>query len=64
MKRKIIALLAALGLVPASAFAQWTPLIQSTAFDGIKTDMLTATNGIILLLLIIVGLALLMKVFR
>ncbi len=66
MTGKIWKSLAALLLLPASASAtfSWDPLIQSTYFDGIKTDMMTTVNGIILVALIIVGLGMLLKVFR
>lgn len=64
--RKFWKPLAVLLLLPASASAafSWEPLIQSTYFDGIKTDMMTTVNGIILVALIIVGLGMLLKVFR
>lgn len=64
--RKFWKPLAALLLLPASALAAfvWDPLIQSTYFDGIKADMMTTVNGIILVALIIVGLGMLLKVFR
>ena len=66
MKKKIFAALTAL-LVPAQAFAlgeTWTPLISASDFTGIRTDLLTAVGGIIMLLLIIAGVALLSKIFR
>ncbi len=40
----------------------WTPMISSTFFDGVQTDMLTAAAGILGLALIIFGLAMLMRV--
>lgn len=47
------------------AFAStYTPLISSTMFDGVRTDVNTAATGIITILIIILGLALLVKVFR
>lgn len=64
--KKMFAAAAAALCIPGSAFAAWSwePLIQSTYFDGIKTDMLTSVNGIVLVALIILGLGLLLKVFR
>lgn len=41
----------------------YTPLITSTMFDGIRTDVNTAAAGIIGILIIIVGLGILVKVF-
>ena len=43
------------------AMAAYTPLIVSTDFDGIRFDVLTVAGGVISILLVIVGLALLMK---
>lgn len=63
MKKRILAALTAL-LVPAQAFAQWTPLITSSVFEGPRTDMLTAVGGIITLLLIIAGIGYLSRIFR
>lgn len=66
MKNRILAALTAL-LVPAQAFAfgeSWTPLIESSFFSGIRSDLLVAVAGIISLLLIIAGVALLSKLFR
>ena len=40
----------------------WTPLITSTYFDGITTDLKTAVGGIVLLLFIILGLGILYRV--
>jgi hypothetical protein len=40
----------------------WTPLVSTTMFDGIKTDMLTATGGIMMLVLIVVGGGILLRV--
>ena len=52
-----------LGL-PSLACAEWVPIITSADFTGIKGDVGTAVAGIISILLIIVGVGLLMKVFR
>jgi len=41
---------------------EWTPLISSSLFDGIKADMLTATGGIMMLCLIVVGGGILIRV--
>lgn len=54
----------AMGYYPSTAFAvEWTPLISAADFVGIRSDLLTTAGGIISLLLIIAGLALLYKVF-
>ncbi len=42
----------------------WTPMIPSTFFDGVRTDMLVAAGGILGLGLIIFGIAMLMRVIR
>ena len=41
----------------------YTPLISSTMFDGVRTDVNAAATGIITILLVIVGLGLLVKIF-
>ncbi len=41
---------------------EWTPMLSSTFFNGVRTDMLTAAAGILGLALIIFGLAMLMRV--
>lgn len=41
----------------------WEPLIASTAFDGIQTDMLTAAAGILSLALIIVAIGAIYRIF-
>jgi hypothetical protein len=43
-------------------FFAWTPLIDSSAFDGIKGDVLTASGGILAVLLVIIGVGLLVRV--
>ncbi len=60
MKKRLLIILAPL-VVPSLAFAEWTPLISSTAFDGIKADLLTMVGGIITLFFIIFGLVMLMR---
>ena len=39
----------------------WTPMISSTFFDGVQSDMLVAAGGILGLALIIFGLSMLMR---
>jgi hypothetical protein len=63
MKKKFAAALASL-LLPAPAFAAWTPLITASDFTGIHTDLLVAVAGVISLFLIIAGVHVLVKVFR
>lgn len=60
MKKRLLIVLAPL-VVPSMALAEWTPLISSTAFDGIKADLLTMVGGIITLFFIIFGLVMLMR---
>jgi hypothetical protein len=48
-------------LVPQHVYAEWTPLIQATDFDGIKTDVLSTAAGVVTILLIIVGLGILIR---
>ena len=45
----------------STALAAWTPLIQATDFDGIRTDVLTTVSGIITIFLILAGLGLLIR---
>lgn len=40
---------------------EWTPLISSTFFDGVRADMIVAVGGILGLALIIFGLVMLMR---
>jgi hypothetical protein len=49
-----------LASVPA-AFADWVPLIDASAFDGIRTDVMTLSAGVISVVLILIGLAYLVK---
>jgi len=41
----------------------WTPLITSSAFDGIKTDVLTVGTGLLSLALIIVAVGVIYRIF-
>jgi len=60
--RLLIIIMALLALfLPSFAFAEWTPLIDSTMFDGIKADMLTMVGGIVTLFFIVLGLVMLMR---
>lgn len=58
----ILLALTLLTLVPKQVLAAWTPLVALTDFDGIKTDVLTTSAGIVAVLLIIVGIGLLVRV--
>jgi len=40
---------------------EWTPMINATFFDGVRADLLVAVGGILSLVLIVLGLAILMK---
>lgn len=50
-------------LFPRLALADWTPLIASTDFDGIRNDVLTTAAGIVSVVLVIIGLAWLVRSF-
>ena len=52
-----------LSVVPSLASATWTPLIVSTAFDGVTADLLTAVGGMMTLIMIVVGVGILVRVF-
>ena len=41
----------------------WTPLITSAAFDGIKADVLTTISGILVVSLIVLGAGIIIKTF-
>ncbi len=61
MKKRLLIILAPL-VVPSMALAEeWTPMISSTFFDGIKADLMTMVYGIITLFFIIFGLVMLMR---
>jgi len=47
--------------IPSLAWAEWTPLISATMFDGIKADMITMVGGIVTLFFIVFGLVMLMR---
>jgi len=53
-----------LGITHHALATTYTPLISSDMFDGVRTDVNTAAAGIITILIIIVGVGLLIKVFR
>jgi hypothetical protein len=60
----LLPLVVALGVVlgPVMAFAtDWTPLIDPSDFDGLRTDVMTMCGGIISIALIVVGLAYLVR---
>ena len=40
---------------------EWTPMINAAFFDGVRADLLVAVGGILSLVLIVLGLAILMK---
>lgn len=47
---------------PGLASAAWTPLITSTDFVGISTDVQTVAAGIIGIMIIVVGIGILVRV--
>lgn len=63
MKKRILKSVALMGVaLPTMAHAEdWTSLISSTMFDGIKADMLVMVGGIVTLFFIVFGLAMLMR---
>lgn len=51
-------------LLPVNVFAStYTPLITSTTFDGVRTDVTATAVGIISVLVIIVGVSLIARAF-
>lgn len=66
MLKRLFFTLLTFGAVPAYAdppAPTWTPLIQSSDFNGIRVDVTTACVGIIGILIIIVAVALLRRAF-
>jgi len=63
MKKRILKSVALMGVaLPTMAHAEdWTPLISSTMFDGIKADMILMVGGIVTLFFIVFGMAMLMR---
>lgn len=49
-------------LFPTLAKAEYTPLLTSTMFDGPKGDVLTAANGMLAVVFIVLGLGLIISV--
>ena len=68
MKKRLLKILAPLIFllsVPILALAEeWTPLVSSTTFDGIKADVISACGAIFVLGLIIFGIGVLMRAVR
>jgi hypothetical protein len=59
----VVCLVVTLSLFTAApALAVWTPLIASSDFTGIQTDVLTACAGILAVMLVIVGVGLLIRI--
>ena len=50
--------------VAFNAYATWTPLVASTDFDGIRADVTVIAVGIVSVMLIVVGIGILIKVFK
>jgi hypothetical protein len=63
MKKRILTTVALMGAaLPTMAQAEdWTPLITSTMFDGIRADLILMVGGIVTLFFIVFGLAMLMR---
>ena len=63
MKKRILTFVALVSVaLPTMAQAEdWTPLISSSMFDGIKADLILMVGGIVTLFFIVFGLAMLMR---
>jgi hypothetical protein len=65
MKKRLLTILAPLIFllaVPILALAEdWTPMVSSAMFDGIKADLFTMVGAIVTIFFIILGLAMLMR---
>ena len=59
---RIRLILALLALSPSAVFADWTPMLSSSSFSGIQTDVQTAASGILAIALVILGVGLLIRV--
>lgn len=57
----VIASLSALLLSVKMSHAEWSPLIEAADFAGIRTDILTVAGGVVSVLLIVAGLAMLIR---
>ncbi len=68
MKKRLLKILAPLIFLlsmPILVLAEdWTPLVSSTTFDGIKADVILACGSIFVLGLIIFGIGVLMRAVR
>lgn len=69
MKRNVLTILAYLsgyGLLWAvpKVYAEYTPLISAADFVGVKTDVTTVAVGIVGILIVVVGLAMLVRALR
>jgi len=68
-KNNIVLCVVALALICSplilinTALAEYTPLISSDTFDGIRADVWSAASGIISVVLVILGVGILVKVF-
>lgn len=58
---KILKFLVSITCFPALAYADYTPLILSSDFDGVRADVLTSAGGLISVILIVVGLGILIR---
>lgn len=69
MKKQLAIILAYLGgysvlwAVP-KAYAEYTPLISAADFTGVKADVTTCAVGIVGILVVVVGLAMLVRALR
>ena len=50
--------------IPAEVYAEYTPLVTSSDFVGIKTDVTTVAVGVVGIMIVVVGLAMLVRALR
>jgi len=62
MLKSALTMLVIIVMRPITVSADWTPLVTSSMFDGIRADTLTAVGGIMSVLLIVLGVGILIRV--
>jgi hypothetical protein len=58
--RKFFAVVSAL-LLPSVVCAEWTPLVTSSNFTGLQTDLGTVATGVLVLVVIVLGIGILIR---
>ena len=61
MKRFIVGVVAVCVMWCRNVYADWTPLITSNDFSGIKVDLQTAVVGVLTLMLVILGVTMVIR---